>query len=161
MAAVPTSTASVVGHLCYNLILLLYTRDIENIIKDGHFYLDNGEYLLLSPEEIEEEEEPEKEYIEIKGSKTLKEFLEYIKKEKNIEINHCEMNGKIIYDKIRYPLERLKKKQNEKLEKKIEDIFYTQIHNEEENEYKDLIISITGYRDDEKIENFPLIKYII
>ena len=71
------------------------------------------------------------------------------------------MNGKIIYDKIRYPLERLKKKQNEKLEKKIEDIFYTQIHNEEENEYKDLIISITGYRDDEKIENFPLIKYII
>ena len=161
MAAVPTSTASVVGHLCYNLILLLYTRDIENIIKDGHFYLDNGEYLLLSPEEIEEEEEPEKEYIEIKGSKTLKEFLEYIKKKKNIEINHCEMNGKIIYDKIRYPLERLKKKQNEKLEKKIEDIFYTQIHNEEENEYKDLIISITGYRDDEKIENFPLIKYII
>ena len=82
MAAVPTSTASVVGHLCYNLILLLYTRDIENIIKDGHFYLDNGEYLLLSPEEIEEEEEPEKEYIEIKGSKTLKEFLEYIKKKK-------------------------------------------------------------------------------
>ena len=162
MAAVPTSTASVVGHLCYNLILLLYTRDIENIIKDGHFYLDNGEYLLLSPEEIEEEEEePVKEYIEIKGSKTLKEFLEYIKEEKNIEINHCELNGKIIYDKIRYPLERLKKKQNEKLEKKIEDIFYTQIHNEEENECKDLIISITGYRDDEKIENFPLIKYII
>ena len=162
MAAVPTSTASVVGHLCYNLILLLYTRDIENIIKDGHFYLDNGEYLLLSPEEIEEEEEePVKEYIEIKGSKTLKEFLEYIKEEKNIEINHCELNGKIIYDKIRYPVERLKKKQNEKLEKKIEDIFYTQIHNEEENECKDLIISITGYRDDEKIENFPLIKYII
>ena len=161
MAAVPTSTASVVGHLCYNLILLLYTRDFENTIKDGHFYLDNGEYLFLSPEETQEIEEPENEYIEIKGSKTLKEFLEYIKKEKNIEINHCEMNGKIIYDKIRYPLERLKKKQNEKLEKKIEDIFYTQIHNEEENEYKDLIISITGYRDDEKIENFPLIKYII
>lgn len=161
MAAVPTSTASVVGHLCYNLILLLYTRDFENTIKDGHFYLDNGEYLFLSPEETQEIEEPENEYIEIKGSKTLKEFLEYIKKEKNIEINHCEMNGKIIYDKIRYPLERLKKKQNEKLEKKIEEIFYKQIGNEEENKDKDLIISIIGYRGNEKIENFPLIKYII
>ena len=161
MAAVPTSTASVVGHLCYNLILLLYTRDFENTIKDGHFYLDNGEYLFLSPEETQEIEEPENEYIEIKGSKTLKEFLEYIKKEKNIEINHCEMNGKIIYDKIRYPLERLKKKQNEKLEKKIEEIFYKQISNEEENKDKDLIISIIGYRGNEKIENFPLIKYII
>ena len=161
MAAVPTSTASVVGHLCYNLILLLYTRDFENIIKDGHFYLDNGDYIFLPPEEVEEKEEPVKEYIEIKGSKTLKEFLEYIKKEKNIEINHCEMNGKIIYDKIRFPLERLKKKQNEKLEKKIEDIFYKQINNEEENENKDLIISITGYRDNEKIDNFPFIRYII
>ncbi len=161
MAAVPTSTASVVGHLCYNLILLLYTRDFENIIKDGHFYLDNGDYIFLPPEEVEEKEEPVKEYIEIKGSKTLKEFLEYIKKEKNIEINHCEMNGKIIYDKKRFPLERLKKKQNEKLEKKIEDIFYKQINNEEENENKDLIISITGYRDNEKIDNFPFIRYII
>ena len=161
MAAVPTSTASVVGHLCYNLILLLYTRDFENIIKDGHFYLDNGEYLFLPPEEVEENEEPIKEFIEIKGSKTLKEFLEYIKNENNIEINHCELNGKIIYDKKRYPLERLKKKQNEKLEKKIEDIFYKQISNEEKNENKDLFISITGYRNNEKIENFPLIKYII
>jgi len=162
IAAVPTSTASVVGHLCYNLILLLYTKDIENIIKDGHFYLDIGEYLLLPNEEIEEKEELEKEYIEIKGSKTLKEFLGYFKEEKNIEINHCEINGKIIYEKIKYPLERLKKKQNEKLEKKIEDIFYKQIHSkEEEEENKDLFISITGYKDNEKIENFPLIKYII
>ena len=161
IAAVPTSTASVVGHLCYNLILLLYTRDFEKTIKDGHFYLDNGEYLFLPLEEIEEKEEPIKEYIEIKGSKTLKEFLEYIKKEKNIEINHCEMNEKIIYDKIKYPLERLKKKQNEKLEKKIEEIYYKQIHNKEEKENKDLIISITGYKDNEKVDNFPLIKYII
>ena len=82
IAAVPTSTASVVGHLCYNLILLLYTGDIENIIKDGHFYLDNGEYLFLPPEEIEEKEEPVKEYIEIKGSITLREFLDYIINEK-------------------------------------------------------------------------------
>ena len=161
IAAVPTSTASVVGHLCYNLILLLYTRDVENIIKDGHFYLDIGEYLFLTNEEIKEKEEPENEYIEIKGSKTLKEFLEYFKKEKDIEINHCEMNGKIIYDKIKYPLERLRKKQNEKLEKKIEDIFYKQINNKEEEENKDLIISITGYKDNEIIEKFPLIKYII
>ena len=82
IAAVPTSTASVVGHLCYNLILLLYTRDVENIIKEAHFYLDNGEYLFLPLDEIEEKEEPVKEYIEIKGSKTLKEFLEYFKKRK-------------------------------------------------------------------------------
>ena len=161
IAAVPTSTASVVGHLCYNLILLLYTRNIENIIKNGHFYLDNGEYLFLPPEETEEKEEIEKEYLEIKGKQTLKEFLDYFKKEKNIEINHCELNGKIIYDKIKYPLERLKKKQNEKLEKKIEEIYYKQTLNEEEKENKDLIIFITGYKDNEKVENFPLIRYII
>ena len=74
MAAVPTSTASVVGHLCYNLILLLYTKDFENIIKVGHFYLDKGEYLFLPPKEVKENEESIKEYIEIRGSKTLKEF---------------------------------------------------------------------------------------
>lgn len=78
---------------------MLYTKDIENIIKNAHFYLDISDYIFLPGEQIEENKEVKKEYIEIKGSKILQEFLDYMKKEKKIEVRHCEMNGKIIYDK--------------------------------------------------------------
>ena len=174
--SVPTSTSSIVGYLCLQMINLLYSNDIKNVIKNAYFNLGLNIFDLIKQEkmeEIEEEkknEEKEDKYpkIEIKGSKTCKEFLDYIKKNYNYEIFHFEVNDKIIYDKRLTKNPTIIKKELEKSQKKIEDLYFSQLKKENEiidNENKVLMIKINcrirNEKDEtqENIYNFPLIKY--
>ena len=174
--SVPTSTSSIVGYLCIQMINLLYSNDIKNVIKNAYFNLGLNIFDLIKQEkmeEIEEEkknEENEDKYpkIEIKGSKTCKEFLDYIKENYNYEIFHFEVNDKILYDKRITKNPTIIKKELEKSQKKIEDLYFSQLKKENEiidNENKDLMIKINcrirNEKDEtqENIYNFPLIKY--
>ena len=82
IASVPTSTSAIVGYACLQIINLMYSKDIENVIKNAFFNLGLNELDLIPQESIieEKEEESKKKYpnIEIIGSKTCKEFLDYI-----------------------------------------------------------------------------------
>ena len=110
IASVPTSTSSIVGYLSLQLINLMYTKDTENVIKNSYIDLGLNVFDLISQEkidenEIEEEkkknEEKKNNYPEliIQGSKTCKEFLDYMKNEQKVEVIHFEINNKILYDK--------------------------------------------------------------
>ena len=77
IASVPTSTSAIVGYACLQIINLMYSRDIENVIKNAFFNLGLNELDLIPQESIIEEKEEEssnkKKYpnIEIIGSKNL------------------------------------------------------------------------------------------
>ena len=179
IAAVPTSTASIVGYACLQIINLMYSKDIKNVIKNAFFNLGLNIFDLISPENINEEEEPDEKdnskndypNIEINGSKTIKEFLEYMKNEYNLEIYHFEINEKILYDKRVTKDPRIIKRELEKSHKKIEEVYFKQI--EDSNEYleelKNKVFMIKIYcraknketNEVEEIYNYPLIKYII
>ena len=182
IASVPTSTASVVGYLSLQLINLMYTRDIENVLKNSYLHLGLNIFDLIPQEKYEENEiEEKKKEIEerktnypeliIKGSKTCKEFLEYMKNDQNLEVIHFEINNKILYDK-RVTKDPVKiKKEFERSQKKIEDLYYEQLQKtnniNEISSNKELMIKIhcrTKNEENNIIENiydFPLIKYLL
>ena len=109
--------------------------------------------------------------IEIKESKTLKEFLDFMLNNYGIEVFHFEIKDKILYDKRVTKNPSKIKKQMEKNQKKIEDLYYEQIGktNEivEDITNKNLMIKINcrikneESKQIENIYNFPLIKYFI
>ena len=171
--SVPTSTSAIVGYLCLQIINLLYSNDTENVIRNAYIDLGLNIFDLIkqpkldnAQEKEKKEEEEQYEKIIIKGSKTCKEFLDYIYNKYGFEIFHFEINEKIIYDKRVTKDPRIIKRELEKSNKKIEDLYFSHSKNEiidYENNY--LMIKINCRRKDKKgelietIYNFPLIKY--
>ncbi len=175
IAAVPTSTSSIVGYVCLQIINLLYTHDTENVVKNAFFNLGLNAMDLIPQEQIEQKIEEEKEEIEkypkiqIQGSKTCSEFIEYIKGKYNYEIFHFEINDKILYDKRVSKNPKIIKREMERNQKKIEDLYFEQIKKTNEKidlNQKNLNIKVNcriKNDKDEIIENiydFPLIDYI-
>ena len=102
--------------------------------------------------------------IEIKGSKTLKEFLEYIKNKYNVEVTLITANDIVIYEKkIMKEFEKiiLMKKgirlEDYSLDKKIEEIYFEK---KNEKNYNELFIflKISGNIEDSRAL-MPLFKY--
>lgn len=176
IASVPTSTSAIVGYACLQIINLMYSRNIENVIKNAFFNLGLNELDLIPQESIIEEKEEEssnkKKYpnIEIIGSKTCKEFLDYIQQNYNLEIFHFEINNKILYDKRITKNPHIIKRELERSRTKIEELYFNQIKNSKENikekNKKYFMIKIyCRIKNDElnnieEIYDFPLIKYI-
>jgi len=182
IASVPTSTSSIVGYICLQIINLLYTHDTENVVKNAFFNLGLNVMDLIPQEQIEQKiikEEEEKKKIEdeliqkypkiqIQGSKTCSEFLKYIQGKYNYEIFHFEINDKILYDKRVTKDPKIVKREFEKSQKKIEDLYFEQIKKTDEK--IDLNINNLNIKVNCRIKNnedeiiniydFPLIKYI-
>ena len=129
IAAVPTTTSSIVGYISLQIINLLYTYDTENVVKNIFINLGLNIMDLLPQQKIEPEEEKISKYpsIEINGSKTCEEFLQYFKDNYNLEIFHLEINDKIIYDTRVLKDPQKIKKQVEKTKKKLENLYMEQI----------------------------------
>lgn len=178
--SVPTSTSTAVGYLCLQIINLMYTKDTQNVIKNAFFHLGLNVFDLIPQEKIDEyelEENKKKEEnnsnytdIEIKKSMTRKEFLDYMFDNYKIEVIHFEINNKILYDKRVTKDPRIIKRETEKNQEKIEDLYFEQIGriNEIINEKKEKILMIKLFcriKNEDKntinyIYNFPLVKYI-
>jgi len=181
IASVPTSTSAIVGYLTLQMINLMYTNDTVNVIKNAYLHLGLNIFDLISQEKLDRDKSEEKSVneqiiksyplIEIKESKTLKEFLDFMLNNFGIEVFHFEIKGKILYDKRVTKNPSKIKKQMERNQKKIEDLYYEQIckTNEivEDISDKNLMIKINcrikneENKQMENIYNFPLIKYLI
>ena len=182
IASVPTSTSSIVGYVSLQIINLLYTHDTEKVVKNAFMNLGLNVMDLIPQEQIaqnfeEEEERKKKEEeeiskypkIQIQGSKTCSEFLKYIKDNYNYEIFHFEINDKILYDKRATKDPRKLKREMERNQKKIEDLYFDQIIKAKEEinlNIKNLNIKancrVRNDKDEiiENIYDFPLIDYI-
>ena len=172
IAAVPTTTSSIVGYISLQIINLLYTYDTENVVKNIFINLGLNIMDLLPQQKIEPEEEKISKYpsIEINGSKTCEEFLQYFKDNYNLEIFHLEINDKIIYDKRVLKDPQKIKKQVEKTKKKLENLYMEQIEiskekfNLTEKKFEIKIFCRRIGEDNKIIEtiyDFPSIKYIL
>ena len=181
IASVPTSTSAIVGYLTLQMINLMYTNDTFNVIKNAYLHLGLNIFDLIPQEKLDEDKGEEKSVneqitksypeIEIKESKTLKEFLDFMLNNYGIEVFHFEIKDKILYDKRVTKNPSKIQKQMEKNQKKIEDLYYEQIGkaNEivEDISNKILMIKINcrikneENKQMENIYNFPLIKYLI
>ena len=179
IASVPTSTSSIVGYVCMQIINLLYTQDTENVVKNAFMNLGLNVFDLMPQQQIEQNDEEEKKEIEdniskypkieIQGSKTCSEFLKYIKDNYNYEIYHFEINDKILYDKRVTKDKRIIKREMERSQKKIEDLYFEQIKKDKEDidfNKNNLQIKVNcRIRDEnneiiENIYDLPLINYI-
>lgn len=177
IASVPTSTSSIVGYASLQIINLLYTHDIENVVKNAFLHLGLNVIDLIPQQKIDVEKENDKKAkeiiskypkIEIQGSKTCEEFLIYIKKNYNYEIFHFEINGKILYDKRVTKDPRILQREMIRSKKKIEDLYFEQIEKSKDDNLKENILQIKincriRNNNNEIIENiydFPLINYI-
>ena len=181
IASVPTSTSSIVGYISLQIINLLYTHDTENIVKNIFINLGLNVMDLIPQQKIkgdlkEEIKIKEKENIsiypkiEIKGSKTCKEFLEYILDNYNYEIFHFEINEKIIYDKrVTKDPEKIRR-ELERKEKKLENLYFEIMKKSNENfkltekKFKIKVFCRKNNESNKIVENlynFPLIDYII
>ena len=112
IATIMTTTATVSGHVSLQLYTLLQTHEIK-YMRNIYFNLSDNYYLFRKPDPtIEtkdklpgEEGGPSKaipdgwtiwDKFEIKGSKTAKEFYDYLKEKYNITIDILVANGKVI-----------------------------------------------------------------
>ena len=173
IASVPTSTSSIVGYISFQIINLMYTRDIQNVIKNAFLDLGSNTFDTIPQDYIEENEDFDSNYpiIEINQSKTCSEFLELMKNKYKIDVFHFEINGKILYDKRVTKVPHIIKRELERSKTKIEDLYFTQIKNSKENQEelnkKNFFIKIfcrinnEMTKEIEEIYNFPLIKYSI
>ena len=129
-----TTTATVAGHVSMQLYTLLQTHDIK-FLRNVFFNLANNYYLFSEPtppiiikdKTAEENGGPAKaipegfniwDKIEIKGSKTCQELLDYLKEKYSIVIDFLIANGEIIIstmDEDEY---------NKKIGRKIEELFF-------------------------------------
>ena len=180
IASVPTSTASIVGYVSLQIINLLYTHDTKNVVKNIFMNLGLNVMDLIPQEEIEQKNEEENKKkkeeemtkyprIKIQGSKTCSEFIQYVKDNYNYEIFHFEINDKILYDKRVTKDPRKIKREMERNQKKIEDLYFEQLKGAKEEidlNLKNLEIKVNCRIRKESNETFeniydlPLINYI-
>ena len=111
-----TTTATVAGHVSFQLYTLLQTHEIH-FLRNIDFTLSDNFYAFMepSPPEIIKDKLPDdnngpvkvipKEFtiwdkLEIKGSKTCKELFDYMKEKYNINIDILVANGQIIISSL-------------------------------------------------------------
>ena len=168
--AIASTTAAVVGIVALQLYVLKSTEDIKNLrncyfdlarnvicfenvrmakyIKDGNDQLKQGskKYKLI----------PEKytiwDYLVINDSLSIKQFIDYMKKNYNVEITSIISNQIILYTKNESGNDDLK------INKKIEEVFGELSEIKIFENKKFLILEILGDID-EFIAKMPLIKY--
>ena len=177
IATIMTTTATVSGFVSLQLYTLLQTHDIK-YLRYIYFNLADNYYLFRKPDPVKktsdklpgEDGGPSKaipegwttwDKIEIKGSKTAKEFYDYLKEKYNITtIDTLIANARIIInDEDDF---------NEKKDKKIEDLLLEEggiIPNDCNNLIIQLIASINKTKiNNQELENvsvdMPPIKYI-
>ena len=166
--AIASTTAAVVGIVALQLYILKSTDDIKDL-RNCYFDLARNvicfenlrmnKYVKDGNDKLKENEKkyklvPDKfsvwDYIIINGSLSIKQFIDYIKQEYNVDINTIISNEKNLYEK--------NKIKNEELNKKIEET-YNDISNIKLYENKKyLMLEILGDIDD-FIAKMPLIKY--
>lgn len=166
--AIASTTAAVVGIVALQLYILKSTDDIKDL-RNCYFDLARNvicfenlrmnKYVKDGNDKLKENEKkyklvPDKfsvwDYIIINGSLSIKQFIDYIKQEYNVDINTIISNQKNLYEK--------NKIKNEELNKKIEET-YNDISNIKLYENKKyLMLEILGDIDD-FIAKMPLIKY--
>ena len=102
--------------------------------------------------------------IEIKGSKTLKEFIDYIKNEYNVEVTLINANDIVIYEKkIMKEFEKIillkkgLKSEEYSFDKKIEEIYLEKKNKKNNNEHF-IFLKISGNIEDSRAL-MPLFKY--
>ena len=175
--AILTSTASIAGIVSLQLYTLFQTHDIK-FLRNCFFNLSNNCFLFNEPNPpIEMKDEifdeglmgPKKaipngwniwDKIEMKGTKTCNELINYLKEKYNVDIDIIVANGCQILLTFLPGIE-------EKKNKKIEDLYYEVSKKEEKKNY--LLIQIVGTVSNVKIEDkevnrasayMPVIKYI-
>ena len=177
--AILTSTASIAGIVSLQLFTLFQTHELK-YLRNCFFNLSNNCFLFSGPSEpIEMTDElfdntlrgPRKaipkgwniwDKMEIKGSKTVGELIDYLKEKYNVEIDILVANGAQLLLTV---LPGVEKKRG----KKIEDLYY-EITKQKKDEKRDyLLIQIIGNVFNVKIEDqdvpkasayMPVMKYI-
>ena len=160
--AIATTTASIVGLVSLQLISLLQTVDIK-YLREGSFNLAFNNFMNTSPTpcgyESEKNEEnikyiPEKytvwDFIEIKESMTLKQFIDYMDEKYNIKISLISSNHINLYDS---------NLNEDNLDKKIEEIYNKKSKVELFEGKRFLLLDIKGTYEN-LIVKTPKIKYI-
>ena len=172
-----TSTATVAGISSLQIYTLLQTHEPE-FLRNSYFNLGINEYLFTQPNEpnyIEDEKFNIKEAkpikvipkgrtvwdkIEIKGSKTCGEIIEFLKKEYNVDIDMI-ISGEVILINTIFPSFQ------SKIGMKLEDIYNEKAKYKLEKNY--MMINVIGEIENTEIEgekvenasvNMPTIKYI-
>ena len=160
--AIATTTASIVGLVSLQLISLMQTIDIK-YLREGSFNLAFNNFMNSSPTpcgyESEKKEEnikyiPEKytvwDFIEIKESMTLKQFIDYMDEKYKIKISLISSNHINLYDS---------NLDEEILDKKIEEIYNKKSKVELFEGKRFLLLDIKGTYEN-LIVKTPKIKYI-
>ena len=163
--SIPTSTATVGGFVTLQILNLIQTHNL-NILRNTLFNLGISLITQLKPQEVKYHIDNEIEpiinesvrnipnkwtiwdRIDINGSKTCKEFIEFIKNEYNVIIKFINSDNIIIYDS-------LSKKSKLNIDMKIEDIYKLKSKSKLD---KILWINIIGKLDNKRVF-MPKFKY--
>ena len=166
--AIASTTAAVVGIVALQLYVLKTTEDIK-CLRNCYFDLARNvicfenvrmnKYVRDGNDNLEKDEKKYKlvpdqfsiwDYITINGSLSIRQFIEYIKKEYNVEIKSIISNQKNLYEKDKF--------KDDELDKKIEDIYNNISEIKLYENKKFLMLEILGDIDN-CFAKMPLFKY--
>ena len=160
--AISSTTSAITGFVASQIYTLLYSNKIE-LFKEIRFNTATNSYFISQPQKIIGKENikgrnkliiavPEKwtswEHIEIKGSITIKEFFDYIKKKYNVIIK-----GMYTWEKISIV------KNKEMLNMKIEEAYASALNKELSKLRKTLSFTIDGKNENKNSIIMPVFLY--
>ena len=171
--SIPSINPILAGMLSLQLIILSYTKNLKYIRK-GIFDLCNNIFTLVSPSPPKTiEDEPENTTIAIpkgftrwtkilvKGSKTCKEFIDWIKEIYNVNVNAIFVDNIHIYQKYNTNNEKKKIEMNNNLKNTIESIYFKKLEKQnliKNNKLNKIFLKINGKIDNNYV-NMPLFQY--
>lgn len=171
--SIPSINPILAGMLSLQLIIFSYTKNLKYIRK-GIFDLCNNIFTLVSPSPPKTiEDEPENTTIAIpkgftrwtkimvKGSKTCKEFIDWIKEIYNVNVNAIFVDNIHIYQKYNINNEKKKIEMNNNLKNTIESIYFKKLEKQnliKNNKLNKIFLKINGKIDNNYV-NMPLFQY--
>jgi hypothetical protein len=173
--SIPSINPILAGMLSLQLIILSYTKNLQYIRK-GIFDLCNNIFTLVPPsppKTIEDEEENKYSIIAIpkgftrwtkilvKGSKTCKEFIDWIKEVYNVNVNAIFADNIHIYQKFNTNNEKKIIEMNNNLKNTIESIYFQKLKKQnliKNHRLNKIFLKINGKIDNNYV-NMPLFQY--
>ena len=173
--SIPSINPILAGMLSLQLIILSYTKNLKYIRK-GVFDLGNNIFTLIPPSPPKTmEDKTENNYsiinipkgftrwtkILVKGSKTCKEFIDWIKEIYNVNVNAIFADRIHIYQKFNTNNKKKIIEMNDNLKNTIELIYFQKLKKQnliKNNKLKIIFLKINGKIDNNYI-NMPLFQY--
>ena len=161
--AVATTTAGIVGLVSLQIYSLCQSKDLK-YVRDCNIHMTYNHYSFISPMACENINNngsneniiyiPEKftiwDFLEIKNSFNIKEFIKYMKKQFDINIDSIICNNLNLYES---------NSNNNNIDDKIENVYNEISKNKLIKEKRFLILDVNGKKENTSIK-IPRIKYI-